>query len=243
MVSAPRDTVSAVRAMELAHAFMRDVAANLKDIARDPARRTAALDDLSLASKEINRAERADRSASIAIDDADGNPITLSLTNLKALALYYEGLCRSVDDPRRAVGILEQATVLQPDAAEAYYWLGLVHTDLFDRRRAVSALDKAIALDPGNLDYRKALGRAQNISGAQIAFESAATGISSTTKVIKWMTIGFVGLLTASLVGHLLDPATRVETLLMILAIVVGFGVLAEMIKIVWNDISGRDRS
>ena len=61
----PRDSVTAVRALELAHAYMRDVADDLSKIVGDPAKSAAALNDLSLASKELGTAERADATVTL----------------------------------------------------------------------------------------------------------------------------------------------------------------------------------
>lgn len=57
MPSPSRDTVTAIRALELAHAYLQDVAARLPKLLGDPELNAAALNDLSLASKELAAAE------------------------------------------------------------------------------------------------------------------------------------------------------------------------------------------
>jgi tetratricopeptide (TPR) repeat protein len=238
----PRDSVTAVRALELAHAYLSEVADDLGKVAGDPARTAAALNTLSLASKELDKVARADRTASLTVDDKDCGVRIFTLNDLKAFALLYEGLCRSLEDPRRAIRILEQATAIAPDAAEAHYWIGVLNIDLSHRKRAVAALERAVTLDPDNLEYRKALGRAESISGAQGAFERAATGVSRTARAIKWAVIGIICAMLISLVANLADPATRGPTILGIIGVAIAIGFLVESVKIVWGDITGRKR-
>jgi ABC-type transport system involved in cytochrome c biogenesis permease subunit len=45
------------------------------------------------------------------------------------------------------------------------------------KRAAVAAFERALALVPGNLEYRKMLARAQSMSGAEVAYHKVATGV------------------------------------------------------------------
>ncbi len=79
---------------------------------------------------------------------------------------------------KKALPILEQAAKIDPSNPHAWHWLGLTNGHLFNKAAAVTAYNKAIELDPTNLDYRKNLERIKSISSAQ----QVAHGIGKTAR-------------------------------------------------------------
>ena len=220
----PRDTETAVDAMQLAHAYMSEFHDDIGNTLTDPAFAAQTLNTLSLISRQIDIAERADPSATLTVEGKDGTPITFSLTMMKGAALYYEATCRMADSPKRAVQLFEQCLELTPDAANAYFWIGTLHADMFNKARAIEAFEKALALEPGNLEYRKALVRAQNISGTQVAFDRAVTGTRKTINFTRWVWTGIVVFTLISFVSALIRQDTATAVAIFFIFIVFGLG-------------------
>lgn len=187
----PRDTETAVDAMQLALAYIAEFTDDLGNALDDPAYAARVLNTLSLISRQIEIADRADPTAIVTIETDKGEEITHSVTTLKAAAIYYEAMCRMAADPKRSLRLLEQVLEHTPDAAHAYFWIGTLNADMLNKGAAVAAFEKAVALDPRNMDYRKELVRAQSISGSQIAYDRAATGVRTTVSIAKWLWFGF----------------------------------------------------
>ena len=208
----PRDTDTAVDAMQLAHAYIAEFHDKLSSVMTDPALAATVLNTLSLVSRQLEIAERADPSATLTVEHEDGTVATFTLTEMKGNALFYEGLCRSVDNPKRAIQILEQALQLMPDSATTSFWIGMFHAEMLNKARAVAAFEQTVALDPRDIDYRKELLRAQSISGAQIAFDRAAGGVRTTVSVAKWAWFGFWVIAIVSFVAAIIrgDPGPAV---------------------------------
>lgn len=217
----PRDTETAVDAMQLALAYTAEFEDNLGETLTDPAYAAKVLNTLSLISRQIEIAERADPSATVTIEN-DGEHFILPLSALKARAIYFEATCRMAADPKRAIRLFEQVLELTPDAANAYFWIGTLHADMLNKGAAVAAFEQAVALDPRNMEYRKELVRAQSISGAQIAYDRAASGVRTTVSIAKWLWIGFWVVAAVSFVAAILrgDPGPAIA----IFAIVMMFG-------------------
>jgi tetratricopeptide (TPR) repeat protein len=80
------------------------------------------------------------------------------------LAEARVGLAKALAAKRQvdpALAELKKAVELKPDLAEAYYQLGYVSYALKgDAPAAIPALEKAVAADPGNVEYRTYLGAA-----------------------------------------------------------------------------------
>jgi tetratricopeptide (TPR) repeat protein len=80
------------------------------------------------------------------------------------LAEARVGLARALVAKRQfdeALGELKKAAELKPDLAEAHYQLGYVsYAFKGDAAGAIPALEKAVAADPGNVEYRTYLGAA-----------------------------------------------------------------------------------
>ncbi len=220
----PRDTETAVDAMQLAHAYMSEFHDDIGNTLTDPAFAAQTLNTLSLISRQLDIADRADPSATLTVEGKDGEPNTLSLTMMKGAALYYEATCRMADSPKRAVQLFEQCLEQTPDAANAYFWIGTLHADMFNKARAIEAFEKALALEPGNLEYRKALVRTQNISGTQVAFDRAVTGTRKTINFTRWVWTGIVVFTLISFVSALIRQDTATAVAIFFVFLVFGLG-------------------
>ncbi len=232
----PRDPVSAIAALQLAHAYIREVQDNAKSLPGNAAMAAHLLNELSLASKQLAVAEAADATATLS-DDEHG---TFSLADLKARALFFEAVCRSEADAKRAIRILHQAIALDPLLAPAHYWIGSLEAGLFHKPQAIAAFERAIALDPANLDYKMELGRAHNISMSQIAFERAVSGTRFGVRAVKILGACFAAVIVLIIAVHLADPATRLAT---IVILVIGSGCIMgfiDTIKVMWANVSGQ---
>ena len=72
-------------------------------------------------------------------------------------------------DIKRAIPALTAATTFDPNSARAFFVLGLVHGENRNKKAALAAFERAVALDPKNIKYRKELNRVENLSAAEIA--------------------------------------------------------------------------
>lgn len=239
VTSEPRDPVAALAALELAQAFMSGVADRISAAEGNPAQAAQFLNELSLASRQLDLAGRADPGAVLTIED-DGATLTFNLTELKARALFLEGVCRSEADPNRAIRILTQAAELEPMMVRAHYSIGLLEAQLYRKARAIAALERAVALEPKNLDFRKDLQRVRNISVGEIAFEQAAAGTRKTIRGVKIAGTCLAGILVISLIANLADPVTRGPFLIGIFVILFTWGMVVNMVKSVWANLTGR---
>lgn len=234
----PRDTETAVDAMQLALAYSAEFQDNIGDTLTDPPYAAKVLNTLSLISRQLEIAEHADPSATVTIE-VDGEHFILPLSALKARAIYFEAMCRMAENPKRSIKLFEQVLELTPDAANAHFWIGTLNADMFNKSAAVAAFEKAVALDPRNMDYRKELVRAQSISGSQIAYDRAATGVRTTVSVAKWMWYGFWLIAIISFIGAI---ARGDYTPLIVLAIIfVAYGVLKQCLGIVKGAFTGEE--
>lgn len=209
-----RDTEKAVEAMQLAQAYLDEV-----DLEGLPKTAQANLNTISLATKQILVAERADPDATLTLE-LEGGSIEKGINNLKAHALLYEGICLSIEIPKRAIGVFEKAIAIEPDNPQIHFWLGTTHADLFNKSRAVQALEKAVELDPTNINYRKALDRAKNISEAQIAIDRAfSMGRAIKRLAIVAVVLFVVGLCTSIIGTYGLGNVTNAIVLIIMIGI------------------------
>ena len=95
---------------------------------------------------------------------------------MKAEALFLEGVTHQTYDVKRAIPSLVKATMLNPNDPRPFYVLGLTHAANHNKKAAVAALARAVALDPKNLSYRKELNRVENMTAAEIAAYKATRG-------------------------------------------------------------------
>lgn len=98
-----------------------------------------------------------------------GAPYRWSCSDLKAETLFIEGLTHQTYDMKRAIPALTSATRIAPNDLRSFYALGITQAANMNRRAAVAAFERAVALDPKNIVYRKDLDRARNATVAEIA--------------------------------------------------------------------------
>jgi tetratricopeptide (TPR) repeat protein len=81
---------------------------------------------------------------------------------------YAQGMVAfSQKDYQAAAAHLEQATEALPDFAPAFLGLGLAYENLSRLQPALSAVERALELDPGGFAARQALGRIQSAQETQ----------------------------------------------------------------------------
>jgi tetratricopeptide (TPR) repeat protein len=162
-----RDPIAARAALELAHAYLREVP--LDKIVGNPDAAAGHRSTLALAAKQLEIAQRADPGATLVIAGEGGRGETVTQQRLRAHVLLLEGLTWSHDNPRKEIRLLTQATEIDPAYAPAFHSLGLAHFYARNRGAAIAALERALALEPGNIEIIKQLDRARNMSDAEIA--------------------------------------------------------------------------
>jgi tetratricopeptide (TPR) repeat protein len=163
-----RDTLGAVAALELALAYLEEVREAATPDHDDKDARKHLLNTLALAAKQLELANKLDSNAVLEGED-DAIPYRFTVNELKAEALLLEGITHQRYDIRRAIPALTAATKLNPNSARAFYVLGLVHAANMNKAQSVAAFERAVALDPKNIAYRKELNRTQNLSAAEVA--------------------------------------------------------------------------
>ena len=178
VVIAPRDTPGALSAMELALAYISEVKELGMPDYEDKADIKQRLNTLSLAAKQLTRAESCDPDAVLEAEESDGATIKWRLYELKSVALRLEGMTHA--EPRKARAALEAATEADPENDVAFYFLGLFHAGERNRAAAIDAFRRAVELNPGNVEFRMELDRAENLSGAEIAgFKMTRAGVKT----------------------------------------------------------------
>ena len=162
-----RDTPAAIIALQIAHSYIDEVETQPSLNPEDVQQTRELLNTLALATKQLTIAEAKDPDAVLEVKK---NDLIYDLTqaNLKAHALTQEAFLVHMTDPRRAVKALDQAIQFTPDEPRPYYIMGIIHSQNRNPGRATTALAKAVELDPANIEYRKALDRAANISGTEV---------------------------------------------------------------------------
>lgn len=172
-----RDTPGAIAALELARAYIEEVRAADTPGLEDHDVRKHHLNTLALASKQLDAAQKLDPDAILEGEDEKEIPYRYSINELKAEALLLEGITHQTYDLKRAIPALRKATTLNPNSARAFYVLGLTHAANMNKTDAVAAFERAVALDPKNLAYRKELNRAESISvGVIAAYKATRAG-------------------------------------------------------------------
>ena len=76
--------------------------------------------------------------------------------------------------------MLTQATEVDPTFSGAFYTLGNAHFINRNRSQAIAALEKALALEPGNISIIKLLNRTRHMSDAEIATYKLSNAAAST---------------------------------------------------------------
>jgi tetratricopeptide (TPR) repeat protein len=170
---AARDAPGAIEALELAYAHVEGVREADTPTLEDHEVRKHHLNMLTLASKQLDAARKLDPDAILEGQDKKGIIYRFSINELEAEALLIEGITLHAYDIKRAVRALRKATTLNANSSYAFYVLGLMHAANMNKGEAVAALQRAVALKPQNLSYRKELNRAQCLSIREIAAYNA----------------------------------------------------------------------
>lgn len=178
--SSPRDSVTARAALELAYSYLMEIPSEtiIKDT-DDSARHRSTL---ALAAKQLDIAQRADPSVTHSLEVPGAPPEVITQQRLRARLLQLEALTWANDNPRREIRLLTQATEIDPTYSSPFYSLGVAHFLARNRAPAIAALERALILEPGNLEIIKQLDRARHMTDAEIAaykFTNAATGTAS----------------------------------------------------------------
>ena len=186
-----RDTPGAIAALELAYAYIEEVREADTPGLEDHDLRKHHLNTLALASKQLDAAQKLDPDAILEGQDEKDIPYRYSINELKAEALLLEGITHQTYDTKRAVPALRKATTLNPNSSRAFYVLGLTHAANMNKAEAVAAFERAVALDPKNLAYRKELNRAQSLSvGVIAAYKATRAGERIFDAGIKTANVG-----------------------------------------------------
>ena len=225
--------------MQLALAYMAEFQGELGNALTDPAYAAKSLNTLSLISRQLDIAERADASATITVEDKDGEHVLMTITAMKANAIFTEAMCRMADNPKRSIKLLEHSLELAPDGANAYFCLGMLHADMLNKGAAVAAFEKAVALDPRNMDYRKELLRAESISGGQVAYDRASRGVRTTVSVARWAWYAFWIIMIISIVAAIAKGDFTPVIVLGVLS--AAFGMLKQCLGILKNAFTGEE--
>jgi tetratricopeptide (TPR) repeat protein len=227
---APRDPETARAALQLVHSYLTEVPDDLASQVLDqPQMAGSYRSTLALAAKQLDIAERADPTAKLLIED-DGKPVSISQQRLRARMIALEALTWTVDKPRKEIRLLTQATQIDPSYAPAFHLLGTAHLMTRNRTQAIAALERACALDPGNIQMLKALDRARNMTDAEIAtFRLSNAAAKTTAAGIKtWNILKLVWIFGLPL-AIVLIVAQFTGSMLNAVGYIVGFYVVSAM--------------
>lgn len=176
-----RDPATAQAALTLAHSYLSELPEQLaSEIIDNPETAPTHRSTLALAAKQLDIARRADPTAKLSVENNDEPSTTFSQQWLRARTIQLEALTWCVQDPRREIRLLTQATQVDPSFAPAQHSLGAAHFLSRNRGPAIAALQQALALDPGNIEIIKLLDRARNVSDAEIATYHLSNAASKT---------------------------------------------------------------
>jgi tetratricopeptide (TPR) repeat protein len=171
-------------ALTTAHAFFKDVDEALQ---RDDSPSPDLINTLSLGSRKLMEAEKLDPDAKLPNYDNTG---TVSIRDIKAMGVGLEGKFQLFSGEfKKAIALFDQSIALNPDIPISWASKGIAHGQLMQKQEAIAAFQKAIELDPENIDYHKALTEVQSISGSEIA---AAKVISAGQKTFSVMRIIYI---------------------------------------------------
>lgn len=175
----PRDTPRALAAMEVADSYLQELADEKHPEPADNLR-TA-----SLITRQVRKAQWHDSDAVLKTTNND-EPVSQTITTLKLRALEAEGQARMMNGQGdKAAKCFRRATRLSPNDAHLHYCLGVVKTEMAERRPAVRALKRATKLQPKNIEYRKALDRARHISRSAKVVHKASNTLSTAVVVFR----------------------------------------------------------
>lgn len=90
------------------------------------------------------------------------------------------------EDYAAARGILERVLAIRADSARDHAWLGLVCADLKDFDAAIAATERAISLDPDDIEFKRNLNDIRR-KAEQFAAEQAASAKRSRWNIKSWL--------------------------------------------------------
>lgn len=183
----PYQTAAAVDALKLANSYLRELDEPIGDALDDPIKAAHFLETVTLASKQIAIAEDNDATATITVEAQDGEQITKDVSGLKAEALFYEAMCRAGEDMKRAAKIMEQAIALKPAIPQFYFTYGIFHQRMMNKKKAVEALERAVNLEPDNIEYRKELDRTRNIPESEVVIAKGMEAGRKGVNILSWI--------------------------------------------------------
>lgn len=167
----PLDTPAALRALRLAYSYLDETS---DQNFADPDEARAARTTLALAGRQLDVAHCADPNAKLESDDG----ILISQARLRARILHQEALTWAPENLSKAAVIAERATKADATYAAVFDTLGMFHFHNRNRDAAITALTRALDLDPDNIETLKLLDRAQNMGVAEIAtFKATKAGM------------------------------------------------------------------
>ena len=166
---AARDTPGAIEAIELAHGYIEEVREADTPTLADHKVRKLHLNMLTLASRQLDAAQKLDPDAILEGQDENGAIHRFSIDGLRGEALLLEGITLHPFDVKRAIRAIRKATKFNAKSSYAFYVLGVMLAGKLHKAEAMAALRRAVALKPDNLSYRKELNRAQSLSAGEIA--------------------------------------------------------------------------
>ena len=228
----PRAEQLAREALEVALSYLEEVRADLTTLVTNPSSALDLLNTVSLAAKQLDEAQRHDPTATLTIEDTNGQSNTLDQTLLRSQALAFEGICHSVTDPKRAIPILERATELDPSNPIPYQALGMAHADLFNKQEAVAAYEQAVALRPDDIELRKELDRARNMPVTSVVVDRTARGVRAAWNVGSMIVSGIILLVFLILAWNVIvlftasNDEARLNALATVVAILLLFAIV-----------------
>ena len=197
------DSMDAHKRLRLAYSYISEVGPNAftPNVPQD---RWAALNTLALASMQLEKAGLSDPLATL---DVDGQFYTQP--TLQALALFHQGFCSRLDNPRKAAGLLQQAADLSPSIPSIWFWLGSAHMMAYNRLRARRAFHHGLILNPDDMEMAKGYDRAANMSTISMILGKLALNLYLSMNVIAWLLFGLSAFFTVSLVNFILGFLPR----------------------------------
>jgi len=123
---------------------------------------------------------RADPSVNFEQIDKDGDATVVTQARMRAMLLCQEAITYMLDKPGKATSLLARATEIDPEFWYAHFSLGTHQFEHRNKVEAVAALERALLLDPDDIDTIKALDRARNMSAIEAVTFKATRAVEST---------------------------------------------------------------